>query len=344
VTAKGMKNKTKGNAAWAMIKSVRLTLVLLWVIIAVSFAGALLPAEQQPLVYASFWFYGLVGFFALNLLTCSIDRIFFHRQKAGSTITHAAVLVILAGSLVSVCWGIRGHMELSEGQGSDRFIAGEQERPLPFSIALENFSLQWYDTAHNGFPVRARVENAGFKGAFRVQLNTTYPLGKTGYSFTALKYLPHFIFNEDHVAVSVSDQPQNPALLLHVAGPDVSEDRWIFALHPDVQMGGDPNIRFRFDLEPQIKEFRSRVKVTDASRNSEFTRDIKVNTPLEYRGYTFYQSRYDSKGLAWTGLDVVYDPGVRIVFLGFILLNLGIILIFYPKLKTSPANPPREKT
>jgi len=339
-----MKNETHGNPFWRMIKSIRLALVLLWAIIVASFIGALLPTEQQPLVYSSLWFFCLVGLFALNLLTCSIDRIFFNRRRIGSTITHAAVLVILAGSLISVLFGFRGHMELSEGQGSDRFIDGDKARGLPFKVTLEDFSLQWYETGQNGFPVRVRVDDAGFKASLRVQLNATYPLGKTGYSFVAIKYLPHFIFNEDHAAVNVSDQPKNPALLVRITGPGGGEDRWIFSLHPDLQMGGDPNIRFRFDLEPQIKEFRSTVKVSDPSRGADFTRDIKVNTPLEYRGYTFYQSRYDSEGLAWTGLDVVYDPGVKIVFLGFILLNFGIIVIFYPKLKASFVNPQREKT
>ena len=339
-----MNNTVKRNALWKKIGSVKLAFVLLWMIIVVSFVGALLPAEQQPLVYSSLWFFCLVGVFALNLLICSIDRIFFHHHKIGSTVTHTAVLVIMAGSLVSVLFGFRGQMELSAGKGSDRFLDGDKERALPFSVTLKDFSLQWYNTAKNGYPVRARVEDAGFKGAFHVQLNTTYPLGKTGYSFTVVKYLPHFIFNEDHVAVSVSEQPINPALLIHVVGPGVSEDRWIFSLHPDLQMGGDQNIRFRFDLEPQIKEFRSTVKVSDPARNVEFTRTIKVNSPLEYRGYTFYQSRYDSRRLAWTGLDVVYDPGVKVVFLGFILLNLGIIAIFYPKLKASLVNSHNERT
>ncbi|MFA6384714.1 MAG: cytochrome c biogenesis protein ResB [Candidatus Omnitrophota bacterium] len=339
-----MKNPSGGNVFWETIKSARLAFVLLWAIIAVSFTGALLPAEQQPLVYSSVWFFFLLGLFAVNLSACSVDRIFFNRKKIGSTVTHIAVLLILAGALVSVLSGIRGHMELSEGAGSDRFYEGDRERQLPFSVTLEDFSLRWYDAAQNGFPVRVRVEDAGFKSAFQVRLNTVYPLGKTGYSFSAVKYLPHFIFNEDHAPVSVSDQPQNPALLIHIVGREGGEDRWIFSSHPDQQMGGDPNIRFRFDLEPQIKEFRSTVKVSDPSRGATFTRDIKVNSPLEYRGYSFYQARYDSAGLSWTGLDVVYDPGVKIVFLGFILLNLGIIAIFYPKLKASFVDPPKERT
>lgn len=330
-----MKNKKNKNSFVELIGSVRLALVLLWVIIVVSFIGALLPTEKQPLVYSSIWFFCLLGLFSLNLLVCSISRIIFNRKKAGSSITHAAVLVILAGALVSVIFGYRGSMELEEGAFSSSFEAGGKLRKLPFTVALEDFSLEWYPVSQEGYPVRARVEDAGFKGKFTAKTGVDYKLGNTGYSFSIIQYLPHFMLDEDHKPVNLSDRPDNPAILVHVTGPGESEERWVFSKHPDLQMAGDPNIRFRFDLETQIKEFRSRVKVTDPGRNVTFVRDIKVNTPLEYRGYNFYQSRYDSEGLTWTGLDVVYDPGVKIVFLGFILLNIGVIVIFYPKLKAS---------
>jgi hypothetical protein len=329
-----VKNK---NKFLEFLGSVKLALILLWAIIIVSFAGALLPSEMQPLVYSSIWFFCLLGCFSLNLTVCSVSRIFFNRRKTGSAITHAAVLVILAGALVSVFFGYRGSMELEEGAFSSSFQDNSKLRTLPFILELEDFSLEWYPVSQAGFPLRARVEDAGFKDKFMAQPGVDYKLGNTGYSFSIIKYLPHFMLDEDHKPVNLSDRPNNPAILVHITTPGESEDRWVFSKHPDLQMAGDPNVRFRFDLEPHIKEFRSRVKVFDPGRNVTFVRDIKVNTPLEYRGYNFYQSRYDSDGLAWTGLDVVYDPGVKIVFLGFILLNIGVIVIFYPKLKASLA-------
>jgi hypothetical protein len=323
------------NKFLALAGSVRLALILLWAIIAVSFAGALLPSEKQPLVYSSVWFYCLLGLFAVNLSVCSVSRIIFNKKKTGSAIAHASVLVILAGALVSVIFGYRGSMELEEGAFSSSFQDGSKLHKIPFIVELEDFSLEWYPVSTAGYPLRVRVEDADFKDKFMAGPGVDYKLGDTGYSFSVIKYVPHFMLDEDHNPVNLSDRPNNPALLMHISGPGGSEDRWIFSKHPDLQMSGDPNIRFRFDLEPQIKEFRSRVKVFDPGRNVTFVRDIKVNTPLEYRGYNFYQSRYDSEGLAWTGLDVVYDPGVKIVFLGFILLNIGVIMIFYPKLKAA---------
>ena len=59
---------------------------------------------------------------------------------------------------------------------------------------------------------------------------------------------------------------------------------------------------------------------------------VEVNSPLVYGGYYFYQSNYDPKDPTYSGILVVRDPGVYIVFLGFFLLVIGGILRFYFKM------------
>ena len=81
-----------------------------------------------------------------------------------------------------------------------------------------------------------------------------------------------------------------------------------------------------------VKNFSSRVTVIE--QDKEILKDtIKVNHPLKYKGYSFYQSGYDQKNFKWTGLDVVRDPGEPFVWCGFILLNCGVILSFYRRAK-----------
>jgi len=59
---------------------------------------------------------------------------------------------------------------------------------------------------------------------------------------------------------------------------------------------------------------------------------VEVNNPLHFGGYYFYQSNYDPKDPTYSGISVVRDPGVYIVFLGFFLLTIGGILRFYFKM------------
>ncbi|MFC2173349.1 cytochrome c biogenesis protein ResB [Acidobacteriota bacterium] len=64
------------------------------------------------------------------------------------------------------------------------------------------------------------------------------------------------------------------------------------------------------------------------------TKTIEVNHPLKYKGFIFYQSRYEPESAgrrARTGLEVVRDPGLYLVYTGFILMLVGIVFTFYIK-------------
>jgi cytochrome c biogenesis protein ResB len=59
------------------------------------------------------------------------------------------------------------------------------------------------------------------------------------------------------------------------------------------------------------------------------TKTIEVNDPLTHRGYTFYQSGYDARRPNWTSLQVVRDPGVPLVYGGFLMMIVGLAAVFY---------------
>lgn len=54
-----------------------------------------------------------------------------------------------------------------------------------------------------------------------------------------------------------------------------------------------------------------------------------MNHPLRYEGYSLYQWAYDGEGLRWSNLRVKKDAGVPLVYVGFLLQILGMIIIFY---------------
>lgn len=58
-------------------------------------------------------------------------------------------------------------------------------------------------------------------------------------------------------------------------------------------------------------------------------KDIRVNEPLSFGGYKFFQFTYDTEALNWSGLQAVKDPGVPVVYAGFLLLIAGVMIIFY---------------
>ncbi len=77
--------------------------------------------------------------------------------------------------------------------------------------------------------------------------------------------------------------------------------------------------------------YESDVTVVDGAQR--FSQKVWVNHPLVYRGFTFYQSSYivDERGRQMSVFAVARDPGARLVYLGFAVFGLGLILIFYLK-------------
>jgi cytochrome c biogenesis protein ResB len=64
-----------------------------------------------------------------------------------------------------------------------------------------------------------------------------------------------------------------------------------------------------------------------------FDTEIYMNHPLIYRGYTFYQASFQRTpgGEEITVLSVARDPGMTVSFVGYCILVLGLVLIFFVK-------------
>ena len=82
--------------------------------------------------------------------------------------------------------------------------------------------------------------------------------------------------------------------------------------------------------------FKSIVKVTDRDTGKLYDARIWMNNPLEYRGFTLFQSSYQQdRGREATVLSVAKDPGQNIVFAGYITLVLGMIIVLFTRVGQS---------
>jgi hypothetical protein len=157
-----------------------------------------------------------------------------------------------------------------------------------------------------------------------------------------------------------SEDPKNPAILVGIDGPDLQISKWLFANHPDFDMlhsastnamaskptmryhsAGGANLRNAQDRSKRIKSFQSTLQLLE---NGKVVREktIEVNSPLSYRGYTLYQLGYDPEDLSGSTLQVVRDPGVPVVYTGFLCMIGGLVLLlcFKPAArKPSPGTP-----
>ena len=57
-------------------------------------------------------------------------------------------------------------------------------------------------------------------------------------------------------------------------------------------------------------------------------REIRVNDYFKYKGYRFFQTNANPKDPTYSGIGVVYDPGIEIVLLGMYTIIAGTVLAF----------------
>ncbi len=314
-------------------------------------------------VFSARWFIALLCVLAATVMVCSTRRLatvkratgFARRRAFGSMLTHISILLILGGAVVRGVWGEKGYIQMREGQTVAEYESETGARTLPFALQLAKFEIvpdakpaqsplreassklivQWADE-------RVEAEMPATVGTIQtVTRKGQAPSAENSFRIEVLKYIPDFaVDTETHEVTSRSSEPNNPAILVAVNGPDYRNHRWVFAKFPnftipqgDSAMKPSP-LRFLYRDEnattsaaTAIKNFKSTLMVKQGDALS--TRTVQVNQPLKIAGYRFYQTGYDPNDSSWTSLQVVRDPGVPLVYGGFALLIGGLFVVFY---------------
>jgi hypothetical protein len=78
--------------------------------------------QAQAVFYSAAWFRGLLALLALNILAAVLARYLFRRRQVPFVITHAGLLTILLGALVTDRFGVSGQLSLGQGEKADHFI------------------------------------------------------------------------------------------------------------------------------------------------------------------------------------------------------------------------------
>lgn len=311
-------------------------------------------------VFYAWWFILLLFVLAASLTLCTLRRYAaigrttgaVRARVIGSFVTHVSLLLVIAGGVVRVFWAQKGTIQFHEGETVAEVVGADGTFPLPFAIRLAKFDLEFYKPPApppDAKPGKLVVQWAGKAATLDlpVEPGTAYPVAEpeapagsaAAYTVRVLRYLPDFSLDGPRgEAKSRSDQPNNPAVQVEVSGAGKTNTQWVFAKFPDFNShGGEAGampLSFRFESTapamtemPSIKAFKSTVEVLENKAVVQ-SRVIAVNSPFSYGGFTFYQLSYDPRDLTWSALQVVKDPSVPIVYGGFILMMIGLSIVF----------------
>lgn len=252
-------------------------------------------------------------------------------SRLGVYVTHLSLLMILLGAVVGIYFGFNGYLNLLEGtQSPVAYHRNENEIPLGFEIRCDDFDVTFYeksDTPKSFTSNLAIIENG--KEVLKKTISVNDPLKYKGITFyqssygfspsmeslfkfritskagktedVALRFGESFTIPDSKIKGVVSDF--SPALALDKSGR-------LFT-YTDSMNNPAVFVEFFEDNKPIYNQWILR-------RYSE-TWAVPYGT-IEFQ---------DLWGAQYTGLQVREDPGVWLVYLGCLLMSIGLYTAFF---------------
>ncbi len=321
-------------AGWRQLGGVSLFLVLAPAVLAACILGGVIPQGEDAAPWARLlgldaifsrrWFLALLGLLGLNLAACSLQRL--RTLRLPVWLTHVGMLVILLGGLLTGLASRHATLVLEPGKTVAEAPARDgTSLALPFSVRLVRFTVEKYGTDRHLLAAAPGEE-------LPLETGRAADLGR-GVTARLLTAYPDFMMG-DHGPTTRSADPRNPAALVEIRRGGKASRLWLFERFPLFyrEHGTDkglPDLLYRF-TPARVKQFVSELEVLENGKVVAAPR-VAVNSPLHRRGWRLYQSGYDPARPGVSILQVSRDPGTPVVYLGFVLLPLGLLLTAFDR-------------
>lgn len=233
----------------------------------------------------------------------------------GDMVTHFSILMVILGAIVGSL-GFISTVNVYVGGSTDvayNWTTGRDE-PLGFTLYVDNFSRKFYSSA---MKVSVREWSTGRNvGVFDVRDGGAFRIPGTAIT----------------VSPDMVDTVRREVLLnLYVEGTPIGR---FDTGDPAGSRDLIPGINYMFSLEsfdmPAVKSILSTIRIV---RDGRMVKQgvIGVNSPLRFEGLTVYQTSYGETedGRGYTGYQIVKDPGVPLVWAGFVFIMVGLFISFY---------------
>ena len=243
--------------------------------------------------------------------------------RVGVYVVHIGILVLLAGGLIGSLFGFSGYANVPEGESIStiQFLDGRPPMKLPFEIRCDEFEASFYDT---GTPKEYRsrltlIENGEAVVSKDIRVNR--PLSRNGirmfqssYGIAAVKNVEFYILvektrEEIHLSADMGEVMELPR--------------------------GFGKLQF-MDFMNNFRLRNHRLGESFLVRVQEPGKEIKTQAlPIRHPGFDANRERpytivvKDFEKAYYTGLQVNKDPGVGLVYAGFVFMLVGCWIAFF---------------
>ncbi|MFH1058245.1 MAG: cytochrome c biogenesis protein ResB [Pseudomonadota bacterium] len=241
--------------------------------------------------------------------------------RLGVYVVHLSVLVIMAGAIVGNIWGFKGRLNINQGATADHVdLENGDQRPLGFGLRLDKFAVSFYP---DGMPSEYRSDVTFIENGQAVQqevLRVNEPAERHGIDFYQSSYgqsVSKLVVNLTH------DGRTEQVALKHGAWTDLAggAKALLIEARPEVNMGGI------------YKGPVARVGYQPPSGQEPFAiTAFKAGADIPMRGAQpagVKAEILELETVPYSGLQVKYDPGVWLIWVGCTLMVLGFLIAFY---------------
>ncbi len=240
-------------------------------------------------------------------------------SRLGMILVHLSIIFILAGGLIGTIWGFNGQMLIVEGEQSDTvtLFGDAGMKKLDFSVLCSDFTIDFYET---GMPKEYRSEVTiieGEKKPISESIRVNHPLKHGGIKFCQATYGIAGVKNFQIVAKNITTKDESILQLNMMKKVRLPESDTFFAIakfSPDYE-GRGPAV-LGVVIEPDKPHDIFWI----------FGDDGKINNQKE-GNFTFMLKDFEK--IYYTGIQVSRDPGVPLVWFGFLTILAGFILSLF---------------
>lgn len=344
------------NGVWTVVQKYFRSMIVMVPLKVVFFNGV---NTDLAIPYPGGWLIG--GAMFVNLLAAHAVRFKLSWGRAGILLIHAGLIVMMVGELVTGLYAVEGNMIIKIGEaGSTVIHAGQSELAvirrvdakkdevvvIPARFLKKSDAVIEHESLPFKFQVIEYMVNSNLKLAHNKLVTRGY--GRT-----------HIAVEQPEVSgVDPNQRHDQPSVYVKLTGKK-GEDLgvWLFSLWfgEDVQWLEVDGVRYQIllrfkhttrpfklhltDFQHKVfpgtntpKDFHSYIDLADPETGVDRKVEIYMNSPLYYRGETFYQSSWttDMKtGKAdGTILQVVRNPGWLLPYISCAVVGIGMLIHF----------------
>ncbi len=314
-----------------------------------------IPDTDIPVpVFPGGYFIG--GLLLANLIAAHVYRFRFEWKKAGIQLTHAGLILLLIGELITGIMQQESQLRLDEGETKNysesyrlnELVILDTTNPdfnevvaIPETVVADGGVIQFQKLP---FQIRVRDYYPNATLQMRDENSKSAPSPATAGLGPRVTLIPLRITYQQ-------DARNAPAAHVELIGTEGSLGTWLVSPLIGVPQKFDYQgrtyevaLRFKRFYKPFAitlldfthekyagteipKNFASRIRLKDEATRDDREILIFMNNPLRHAGLTFYQAGFDNNDRT-TVLQVVRNPGWLLPYISCVMMSFGLLLQF----------------